>query len=195
MKRFLQRLLAALRRRRPRLRSYIFFAGPPQARLAGAVEKAGARMVEITPENLDRALAFRKADIVRLLGDYLERGCRGWFAELDGEVAAYAFLAVPGEGPEKFRRVRVYPGEAGGILFYTRPEFRSTGVGTAMIRELSALAGEAGARSYVLWTVPSNEGWTRPLRRWGLEPAGRAWIFELWGRPVLRIQHGTGVRR
>lgn len=195
-KSFLVRLAKAIRRRLPRTRTFVVFAGPPDGKYAGAMAAMGAEMVEITPENVDQVLSFRIPDVVNILRRHLEDGCKGWFAVKDDTIIGYTFLAVGGEKPRLVRKVLLHPGEVGAILVFTRPEFRGLGIGPAFAREIIARAADIdGVNSVVMWTVPSNQRWIRPLRRYGMKPAGKVWILYFWGRSVFRRTTGSPVKR
>ena len=195
---FWARLARAVDRRLPKMRSLMVFTGPPDIKFEGFIEEKGFRVVDITPENVDQALSFRKTEVVKQMRDYLEKGCRGWFAMLGDTIVAYAFLAIVKDRPKIVRRLLLHPGEAGIILVYARPEYRIFGLGTAMGKLVSARAAAAGGiHRLVAWTVPSHESWIRALGEIEppMLPAGKVRIFEIFGRPVFRYTTGSPVKR
>lgn len=54
------RLVAAIRRRLPRLKRFVVFSGPATDEFAGVMADRGARLVEVTCDNAEGAPAFRK---------------------------------------------------------------------------------------------------------------------------------------
>jgi len=189
-------LLSLVWRRLPRLRRFVISSCPPDASSRGALDSLGCHLVEMYPRNLYLAARFRKPQVIKLLSDYLERGVRGWYAMKGPEVVGYGMLAVPQSAPQTVRRFIVHPGEAAPILFYIRPSFRSSGVATALLRELKAVASDDPSVSrLVAWTVPSNAASRRIQAKAGFAPAGGLWIFEFRGRPVFRYVFGSAVKR
>ncbi len=192
----LRRTSQTIRRRLPRIRRFVVFAGPATGRFRGAMARHGAELIEMTRENADLALSFRKAEVVTQLKAWLTRGARGWFAVRGETVLGYAFLAITGDRPQIVRHVLLYPGEAGGILLYTRPHYRKAGVGPAFIKEILARAADIdGIERVVLWTVPAKKRWARALTRYGFEPAGSVVVFEAFGRSIFRLTRGSNVKR
>jgi len=192
----LQKILKALRRRMPKTHTLLVFSGPPDINYSGTLEAKGFEMEEITPGNVDRALEFRKPEVVGQLRTYLDKGFRGWFATLGDDIAGYAFMAAVTDKPTIVRRLLLHPGEAGAILVYSRPEYRIFGVGPALTREISARAAATdGIHTYVLWTAPAHRRWLDSLKAYRMHPAGKVWILELLGRPVWRRTTGSPVKR
>jgi GNAT superfamily N-acetyltransferase len=190
------RLLKAIGRRLPRTRTLLVFTGPPDITYEGTLAAKGFGMDEITAENIERAAEFRKRDVVVQMKNYLDKGYRGWFATLGDEIAGYAFLAAIKDKPTIVRRLMLHPGEAGSILVYTRPEYRIFGIGPALTREISARAAAMeGIDTLVVWTAPVHKRWLESLRAYDMEPAGRVWILELFGRPIIRRTIGSKVKR
>jgi len=193
---FLQKLRAALRRRMPRSYTLLVFTGPPDISYEGTLKAKGFDMEEVTPDNVDGALEFRKPEVVGQLRTYLAKGFRGWFAKLGDEIVGYAFMAAITDKPTIVRRLFLHPGEAGSILVYSRPEYRIFGVGPALTREISAKAAATdGIDTYVLWTAPAHERWLDSLRAYRMEPAGKVWVLEFMGRPVFRYTTGSPLKR
>lgn len=193
---FLQKLRAALRRRLPRSYTLLVFTGPPDISYEGTLKAKGFDMEEITPDNVDGALEFRKPEVVGQLRAYLAKGFRGWFAKLGDEIVGYAFMAAITDKPTVVRRLLLHPGEAGSILVFSRPEYRIFGVGPALTREISARAAATdGIDTYVLWTAPAHQRWLESLRAYRMEPAGKVWVLEFMGRPVFRYTTGSPLKR
>lgn len=193
---FLSKVAKAVKRRLPKTHTLLVFTGPPDINYEGTLKAKGFDMVEITRENVDEALAFRKKDVVVQLRSYLERGYRGWFAKFGKEIAGHMFMASVTDKPRVVRRLKLHPGEAGAILVYARPEYRVFGVGPAMIREAMAKAAVIdGIGTFVMWTIPSHRRWFDTLKAFRMKPAGKVWILEFFGRPVIRWTTGSKLKR
>jgi GNAT superfamily N-acetyltransferase len=174
----------------------LIFAGEPRAEYAGAMARVGAEITEMTRNNVALAADFRRPEVVDQLAAWLDRGALGWFAKKDGEVLGYAMLYAVDDEPRLVRHIYLHPGEAGGILFYTRPECRQLGIGPAFVKELSAKAAAIeGVKSYVAWIVPGNRRWAAALRRMGLLPAGEVRVLKFWNRSIMRKVTGSDVKR
>ncbi len=193
---FFGKVAAAIKRRLPRTRKFLFFTGPPDITYEGTLAAKGFNMVELTLENIDEALSWRKPEVVQQLRSYLERGFAGWYAALGDEVAGYAFMAVAGTEPVKVRHIYLHPGEAGSMMVYTRPEYRIFGVGPALTKEISAKAAAMDSvNTFVVWGAPVHERWNESLKAYRMMPAGRLWILEFCGRPIIRYTSGSPVKR
>ncbi|MHC4713025.1 MAG: GNAT family N-acetyltransferase [Planctomycetota bacterium] len=194
----LTRLVKAFKRRLPKTYTLLVSAGPPDLKFEGLLERKGFRTIDITTENIDEALSFRKPDVVTQMRQYLQRGCTGWFVALGDTIVGYAFMAAVRDKPTVVRRLILHPGEAGVILVYTRPEYRIFGLGAAMGMEMSAKAAALGGmHNLVVWTAPTHSHWLRSLQEIDprMKPAGKVWILELFGRPVFRHTTGSPVKR
>ena len=190
------RIVAAVRRRLPRLKRFVVFSGAATDEFAGAMRRKGIELAEIDLNNVERALDFRSTDVVEQLRTWLERGARGWFAVRNGDVLGYAFIASANGKSRTVRHLRLHPGEAAGILFYTRRRFRKTGVGPAFLQEILARAAAIdGIDRVVVWTVPAKQRWARALARYGLDFESSVLILEVGGRSILRMTKGSSVTR
>ncbi len=195
---FFTRLLKAFRRRLPKTYTLLVSAGPPDLKFEGLLERKGFRTIDITPENIDEALSFRKPEVVTQMHQYLQKGCTGWFVLLGDTIVGYVFMAAVRDKPTIVRRLLLHPGEAGVILVYTRPEYRIFGLGAAMGMEISAKAAALGGmHNLVVWTAPAHTHWLRSLQELDprMKPAGKVWVLELFGRPVFRYTTGSPVKR
>lgn len=193
---FLSKVAKAVKRRLPRTHTLLVFTGPPDINYDGALKAKGFDLAEMTPENVDEALSFRKREVVVQLRSYLRKGYRGWFAKLGEEIVGYMFMAAVTDKPRVVRRLKLHPGEAGAILVYARPQYRVFGVGPAMIREAMAKAAVIdGIGTFVMWTIPSHRRWFDTLKAFRMKPAGKVWILELFGRPMIRWTTGSKLKR
>ena len=193
---FLSKVAKAVKRRLPKTHTLLVFTGPPDINYEGTLKAKGFDMTEITSENVDEALSFRKWDVVVQLRSYLGKGYRGWFAKLGEEIVGYVFMATVTDRTEVVRRIKLHPGEAGAILVYSRPEYRIFGVGPALTREVSAKAAATdGIDTFVLWTAPTHERWLDSLKAFRMKPAGKVWILEFFGRRVIRWTTGSKLKR
>lgn len=162
----------------------------------GAIGRLGFDLVEMSPSTLGTISPFRRRDQVNLVRRHLETGGRGWWASRDGEVAAYACLVVPPLRPERHRYLLVYPGEASGILMFTRPEFRGLGLGRGFLQELGGIACiEHGAQTMVGWTASHNRASCRMHLSAGFAPAGTVDVLIVWYRPVKTWTRGGRRQR
>lgn len=100
------RLVAAIRRRLPRLKRFVVFSGPVTDEFAGAMADRGARLVEVTRDSAEGAPAFRKEEVVEHMKTWLERGTRGWFAVRDGLDFEGSVLVLEAWGRSLMRPTR-----------------------------------------------------------------------------------------
>ena len=102
-------------------------------------------------------------------------------AELDGEFAAYCFVAAPGrERAGDSRRAEL-------VALYVDPDRWGRGVGGALVEVVLA---ETAARRYEaieLWTFEANERALRLYERHGFRRDGGRRPFAKTGTPTLRL--------
>jgi GNAT superfamily N-acetyltransferase len=74
--------------------------------------------------------------------------------------------------------------EIGAI--YVQPEFIGTGVGTAIVGRVEAIARAAGALAMKLWVLEQNAKARRFYEKCGYRPDGRSKMIEDWQQTELR---------
>jgi len=187
---------AAAMRRLARLKRFEIMAAAPDASGRGALGRAGCQISEITEENLGRVGEFSTAAEVDTLRGELQGGHRGWYVLKDGQVAGYGFLAVAVAKSQTVRGVVIYPGEAAGMHFYIRPEFRGRWIASALWLEIRAIASTVeGVHTVLGWTSWQNRASRKLQAHSGMKPLGQVWVLEILGRPVLRWARGCKVKR
>ncbi|UYQ65486.1 GNAT family N-acetyltransferase [Streptomyces peucetius] len=119
-----------------------------------------------------------------LLVDGAGAGVSNVVAEWAGEVVGWGcFGPLRDEGGEKHREVcELY-------AIYVRPERISSGVGHALMAELTGRARAAGFQEMVLWVLRDNARARRFYERAGFTPDGTEEPFEVDGERVPEVRY------
>lgn len=90
-------------------------------------------------------------------------------------------------GPD--RDADASPGSAELYALYVLPELLSTGIGRALMDELTSRAAEAGYRTMRLWVLAGNDRARRFYAKAGFAPDGAAEPFEVAGVAVPEVRY------
>ncbi|MGW7356919.1 N-acetyltransferase family protein [Streptomyces sp. NPDC054802] len=122
-----------------------------------------------------------------LLADGAGAGVSNVVAEWDGEVVGWGCF-----GPLRDKDCARRPGACELYAIYVRPERISSGVGHALMAELTGRARAAGFEEMLLWVLKDNARARRFYERAGFTPDGTEESFEADGELVPEVRY---VRR
>ncbi|GGW24923.1 N-acetyltransferase [Streptomyces xantholiticus] len=105
-------------------------------------------------------------------------------AEWDGEVVGWGCF-----GPLRGRHGDQRPGACELYAIYVRPERMSSGVGHALMAELTGRARAGGFEEMLLWVLKDNARARRFYERAGFAPDGAEEIFEVDCELVPKVRY------
>ncbi|WP_329024829.1 GNAT family N-acetyltransferase [Streptomyces sp. NBC_00690] len=108
-------------------------------------------------------------------------------AERAGDVVGWACL-----GPCRDEGTTSQQGEI--YALYAHPEVVSTGVGRALMAELTTRAHDQGLHELLLWVVEGNDRARRFYARAGFEPDGLEEPFEMAGVQIPELRYRRALR-
>lgn len=105
----------------------------------------------------------------------------------DSTVTGWACYGPHRDGSERLGGAELY-------ALYVLPERRGTGVGRALMAELTTRAEAAGFPAMVLWVLTENAPARRFYERAGFRPDGAGNSFDICGTPVPEVRYARGLR-